>query len=96
MPYKILISRRATVSLEEILDYTLSNFGNTVRNKLLDKIEKTIYTVSIHPLLFSEIKPTIHRVLIINEISMFYQVKEKTIRILLFWNNRQNPKQLKL
>jgi plasmid stabilization system protein ParE len=94
MAFKIIISKRATTSLEEITKYTILKFGNKIHDELLKKIEKTIYTVSFHPLIFPEIKPTVHRVLVINEISMFYQIKGNTIRILLFWNNRQNPKRL--
>ncbi|HMV15637.1 MAG: type II toxin-antitoxin system RelE/ParE family toxin [Chitinophagales bacterium] len=96
MAFKIIISKSATQSLQDILDYTSLNFGKKKHDILLKKIEDAIFTISEHPLLFPKIKETIHRVLIINEISMFYQIKSTSIRILLFWNNRQNPNRLRL
>lgn len=65
MAFKIIISKRATRSLQVILDYTSQNFGNKKHEILLKKIEDAIFTISEHPLLFPKIGESIHRVLII-------------------------------
>ena len=58
MAFNIIISKRATLSLEKILDYTIHEFGINVHDNLLNKIENTIYTISLNPFLFPKVNDT--------------------------------------
>lgn len=61
------------------------------------KIEETLEKLSRENILF---KPTeyknVFQIVIIKQITLFYEVKGNDIFLLRFWNNYQNPDKLRL
>jgi plasmid stabilization system protein ParE len=61
------------------------------------KIEETLEKLSRENLLF---KPTeyknVFQIVIVKQITLFYEVKGDDIFLLRFWNNYQNPDKLRL
>lgn len=96
---EIIWSEKAKQDVKEVLifwkNYTSSN---SFSQKIQRNIEQELRYIANFPEMypntdFKEIK----RALILNNFSLFFNidVENKEIRIIRFWDNRQNPKKLK-
>lgn len=67
-----------------------------VSNEFLDRIEQRIEQLKQNPEIAPKIEnTTYHRLLIHPNVSLFYTIEIDFIKLLLLWDNRQDPKQLK-
>ena len=95
---EVIWSEQAKQDLKSILifwrDYTKSNFYS---QKIQESIEQELYYVKNFPEIypytdFKEIK----RALILKSFSLFFNINNNEIRIIRFWDNRQDPKKLEI
>ncbi len=97
--YKVVWTNRALKHLQDVLDFVIMKQKSvSYANKILDEIKTTEQSVITQPLAFVEIEgtsKTIHKVVLLNHYSMFYTISKKTISIVCFWDNRQDPKKLR-
>ena len=77
----------------EMLNYVESNFGLDAVLEFLDKTDKVIDSISKYPELFpsSGKSPSIRKVVITKQTSLFYRITGNGIQLLHFWDNRRNP-----
>ncbi len=96
MDYKIVYSNLAVFTLDSNLSYLQNNWPKISLLNFLDKEEKTIDLIKNNPTFFPLWKENlnIRKAIIVKQITLFYEVKNNVIEILLFWNNYQNPKKL--
>lgn len=90
---RVIWSSRANHELIEILDYFNKRNGSTAYSqKLLNEIEIILTTLSKSEFIGRLTSNKRTRVLVLNNYLIFYESGEKTINVLSFWDNRQNPK----
>lgn len=99
---EVVFSSEYYISIEEIYsfweDYTKSN---SYTKKINQEIERTIEIIKENPNGFSIVKghtklKNVRAVNILGVFSLFYQVREENILMLLLWDNRRNPENIKI
>ncbi len=75
--------------------YVRRNGSKTYSRKLNSEIKKLVILLSKHPFLGKKTSLNNTRVLIKGNFKLIYKIYLDEIVILLFWDSRQNPKQLK-
>lgn len=85
----------ARQSLQETVDYLTTNWNDEVVEIFFDLIDQKIEIIQDHPNIGIKIKKSeIRRILVHPNVSLFYIFQLSRIKILLIWDNRQNPKRL--
>lgn len=93
MVYSIIWSPTARLSYYSILEYLGENWSFREIEAFIDRTEAVINHICDNPLLYPYSKEgDIHRCVVVKQISLFYRIKEKNIELLVFWDNRQDPK----
>ncbi|PZX39933.1 hypothetical protein LX97_02293 [Nonlabens dokdonensis] len=88
----------ADASFEDELDFILLKWNNQEVLKFIDLVDQTITTLATGTIQGKVSKKSkIRSFLISKQTTLFFSVDEqnKQIYILLFWNNKSNPKTLK-
>ena len=95
---KVSWSIKASKELNEVYDYwTLHNKSNVYSEKILDETFRMINLVRSQSYIGEESKiKKIRRVLILENFSLFYKLLNDEIKILAFFDNRQDPGNLKI
>jgi plasmid stabilization system protein ParE len=95
--YKVIWSPNATLTYYQILRYLDEKWTSKEIDAFVLRTEEAIDHICENPLLFPySVKNNIHRCVIVKQVSLFYQINNETIELLIFWDNRQNPVKLKL
>jgi len=91
-------SPRADETYSEILDYLSSKWGIQPTINFMDKVEQTIELISKFPNMFesSPSHPNIRKGFITKHATLFYEIKDDNIELLVFWNNRRSPNELEI
>ena len=93
---KVYWTPLAIKSLKETRKFILKHWDNKVLEHFLDLIDKRIEQVQISPKIAPLILKTTYRKLVIHKnVSLFYIDESSRIKVLLVWDNRQDPKELK-
>lgn len=93
----VIITDEAEESLDEIILYLRENWNQKVIDKFLSDIQLTIQRIQKFPKSFpSSIFVDAQRALVAEQIVMLFKIENNTILILLFWDARQNPGNLKI
>ncbi len=99
--YRIVWTTRALKQLQDIL-YFVTNLhqSTSFANKLLEEIKITEQYIITQNISFVKVEDTsqdIHKAVVLKNYSMFYSVSsdDHIINIVCFWDNRQDPKELK-
>lgn len=83
-------------SLREAKVFILEHWNNKVLEHFLDLIDKRVEQLTLNSQLAPIIDSTEYRKLVIHKnISVFYAEYSERVKILLVWDNRQNPRVLK-
>ena len=97
MALKVFWTSDATESFNSAISYLESNWTDKEVRNFVKATDRTIVLISNFPRIFRRsAKKNIHQAVITKQTSLFYQVEKKHIELLLFWDNRRNPKSLKL
>lgn len=97
MAYKIIWTDTAELSYIQILEFIKHKWSNKEVLNFSEKTAKILNLVSKTPQMFpSAKKQNIRKCLLTSQTSLFYQIIGKDIYLIMFWDNRQNPKKLKL
>ncbi len=96
--FKISWSSRAKKSYIRIADFILEKWSNKEVKKFSDITSSTILKINKNPEMFisSKQKKNIRKGFITKHTSLLYRIKSDEIELIYFWDNRQNPKKLKL
>jgi plasmid stabilization system protein ParE len=93
MSLQVFYTPRSKESLESVYMFILDRFGKRSAGKFVSKADKTIDLISQQPFMFktSTLDEKIRIALITPQCSLFYKVTEKSVHLLFFWDNRQDP-----
>ena len=94
MPYKIINTSLAKKTLINNVNYLLREFGKSQVDAFLKKVEEVTSLLEVDPYVFQRHNDNTYNILVVKQVTMYYEVKLKTVQILLFWNNYKNPKTL--
>lgn len=85
----------ALKSLQETVDFLEIQWHSTVVDEFMDSLEQKLNLVQSNAALGPRIGTgEIRRMLVHPHISLFYQEEVSHIKLLLVWDNRQNPDML--
>ena len=94
---KIIWTENASRYYFQILDYLLNRWSEKVANKFIDEVDRKLELLLISHEVFEKVPLTnVQRILINKHITLFYAVDGEKIYLIHFWNNSQNPENLKL
>lgn len=91
--YTIVFSQEAIVSFQALKEQIDARFGQREMQKFEKRVLKTLTLISKFPQSFEAVVniADVHKGFIHKNCSLFYQVKESSIEVLFFWDNRQEP-----
>lgn len=97
MALEIQWSKRADKKFDEIIEYTMQEWGERVTGSFVKKIYELLDILSEFPELGSieNEEKQIRGYAIIKQITIFYTIRMDKIILLDFFDNRQNPKKKK-
>jgi plasmid stabilization system protein ParE len=99
MALNVIWSPKAIESFDKIIFYLEYTWGKTTTQKFTQKTLKHIHLISAYPQLFreSEKYKNQFKTVINKQVSLIYRYKPKKgeIELVLFWDNRREPSQLK-
>ena len=82
----------ALKSLQETIDFLNLNWNAQIVDAFIDLLEEKLKLIQANPEIAPKIgNQDIRRLLIHPTISLFYQLNQDHLKILLVWDNRQNP-----
>jgi len=96
MSCQIFWSPDARNDFVNILEYLNKHWGKQGVLNFINRTEQVLQLISDNPLLFisSEKKPSVHRCVVVKQISLFYRINNNKIELLRFWDNRMDPEKL--
>lgn len=95
MALEIRWTKRAEKSFDKIVRNIEENWSERSAKKFVRKTDKVLRLMSENPNLFPESqKKGIRKGLITKQTSVYYKVFKNIIRLITFWDNRQNPQNL--
>lgn len=93
---KVFWTPIARDSLQEAVDFLSEQWNEEVVDDFLDRLDHRIVQIQQNPELAPSCIDSEFRQLLIHQtISLFYRNTPDHIRLLLVWDNRQDPKKLK-
>jgi len=98
MALTIVWSKRASLKFDQIISYLTAEWGEKSAKEFFLKVFDFLETLSEFPEIGSieNKEKNIRGFTIVKQVTIFYRVKKDTILLLLFFDNRQNPKKKKL
>lgn len=94
---EIIWSSQASLEYWNNINYLLEEWTIKEASTFVDKVEELIEQLKTGNIIF---KPTnredIYHVVVVKQITLFYEVQADTITLLRFWNNYQDPQKLTL
>ncbi|MCE7996059.1 MAG: type II toxin-antitoxin system RelE/ParE family toxin [Roseivirga sp.] len=92
---QVLWTDIAIDSLNNVYRFALNKWNEVLAENLLELVDRSIDSIINHPDIGISIPNTSFRYLIMHKhLSLYYQCKKDSLKILLIWDNRQNPKAL--
>jgi len=93
MSLTIFYTPKSRETLLSVFNFIENKFGSHSAKAFLTKADKTIQLMSTQPYMFkaAPIGEHIRIAHISKQTSLFYQVTERSINLLFFWDNRQEP-----
>ncbi len=79
------------------LSYLMIKWNDRIVERFISRTDEIVKNIKVNPLLFprSISFKKYHKAIIHKNISLYYRIDISKIYIILFWDNRQNPKFLK-
>ena len=93
MEYEIIWLPKAEERFQEIIEYLELNWNDKVIAGFIEKTENVLRQMQLKPTMFRHsAKMDIYEVLITKHNLLLYTIKGSTIKLLTFFDTRQNPK----
>jgi plasmid stabilization system protein ParE len=96
--YRIDWSEEAINNLDSIIDYLSSKWTNREIRNFYKLLDKKLVLISKNPNLFSysELKLNVKRCVLSKQTTIYFEVNDHNIVILTLFDNRKNPKSIKI
>ena len=90
-------TKRAAKSFDEIIEFIIKRWSEDSAKKFVKKSDKLVKQIEKNPEMCQKIEDTeVRRGVITKQTSIYYIIKGNFIRLITFWDNRKDPKKLKL
>ena len=96
MSYTIFWSTEAELSYLKILEYLEEKWTEREIDRFINRTDEVIDYIINNPFQYQRIKNNIHKAVLNRQVSLFYKIDESTVFLQFFWDNRRDPKKLKL
>jgi hypothetical protein len=96
MPYTIFWSTEAELSYLKILEYLEEKWTEREIEKFINRTDEVIDYIINNPFQYQRIKHNTHKAVLNRQVSLFYKIDESNVFLQFFWDNRRDPKNLKL
>ena len=93
---KLVLTTLAKENLANILEEVQINWGEVSMRKLARKIDKFVELITINPELFpiSKYNNRMRKGVVSKQTTIFYTYNSKEIKIIMFFDTRQNPNKI--
>lgn len=93
MRLAIFYTPGAKETAESVYSFIYQKFGIRSADKFLLKADKTIALIAEQPFMFKEstIDKNVRVAFITRQCCLFYSIRNSSIHLLFFWDNRQEP-----
>ena len=92
MGLEVSFSEEAYETLYAVLDFLEEKWGKNYSKKLLSNIYRKIDLISENPFIYEQTSiPGLRKANISNYTSLLYRLHNNEIRVMFFWDNRQEP-----
>ena len=94
--YKIIWSDEALNNLKGIIEYLENRWTNREIKKFAQLLDKHLKLIEDNPFLFAESDKSneLRKSVLSSQTTIYYQIIDYEIRIVTFFDNRQNPNRL--
>ncbi len=94
--YKVLISPLAHKTYKANISYLEQQWTQKEVIHFITKVSEIVAIVKVSPTTFQKwhYNANIHKIEIVKQITLYYQIAGKEVHLLLFWNNLQDPTNL--
>lgn len=94
---KIVLSKRASVRLEKLLEYLEQEWTLKVKDDFVKKLDKSLNQIQKFPESCpkTDFVKGLHMLVVTKQTSLFYRFDSKAIKIVTIFDNRMNPAKLK-
>ena len=98
MALKIVWSKRASLKFDQIISYLIDEWGEKSAKQFIGKVFDFLEILSEFPEIGSveNKEKNIRGFTIVKQVNLYYRIKNDKIILILFFDNRQNPKKKKL
>ena len=96
--YRIDWADEALENLDYINNYLTNKWSDKEVRNFYIKLERTLIVISNNPLAFeqSDLKVNVRRCVLSKQTTIYYEIKEDCIVILTLFDNRSDPKSIKI
>ena len=95
--YSIIWSTLAEITFAEEIEFIFEKWNQVEVDKFDDLVRENLKRISKRPLIVNQkLNEQAYSLVISKQTTLYYSFSdnEKTINLILFWNNKQNPKLL--
>jgi plasmid stabilization system protein ParE len=98
MANEVKWTNRALYEYDKLVSYLFNEWGENIAGRVINEINQTIVRIAKSPEQFPVFikKKELRRCVASPQASIFFYVKNNVIEILSIFDNRQNPRKLKL
>lgn len=98
MALKIVWSKKASIKFDQIISYLIDEWGEKSAKQFIGRVFDFLEILSEFPEIGSveNKEKNIRGFTIVKQVNIYYRIKDDTIVLILFFDNRQNPKKKKL
>ena len=96
--YDIVWSDEAQYNLSKIIDYLETNWTEKELKKFFQRLDKVLQLISQNPQLFrlTNKRKRVRRCVFSKQTSIYYKFENERVFLITLFDNRQDPKKLKL
>lgn len=93
MAYKIIVTKNAEHDFEEIISHIRKEWSDSIAHEFTLKVISAVDILSLLPFIGvkSEKYPSIRRIVITRQNTLYYKVIKKQVILLKLFDNRRNP-----
>lgn len=94
--YKIIGSPLANTSYHQNIEYLEKEWTEKEVIRFIEKVSQVVDILKESPQTFQKWHndESIYKITIVKQITLYYQINNNTVELLIFWNSYQNPKKL--
>ena len=98
MALEIVWSKRASLKFDQIITYLIEEWGEKSAKQFIGKVFNFLEILSEFPEIGSveNKEKNIRGFTVVKQVNLYYRIKNDKIILILFFDNRQNPKRKKL